>query len=80
MGAQNRVLASAEGDDAADRVVGRNAYRHSIAGHYLDSEAAHSAAQLCQNLMPLVTLDTVKASAVHSHDGALHVNQIVLAQ
>jgi hypothetical protein len=80
MGAQIRFLASAEGDDAADRVVGRDAHCHAIAGHYLDAEAAHSSAQLRQNFVSLVTLDTVKASAVHSHDGALHVNQIILAQ
>src|SRR6186713_584090 len=53
-------LASAEGDDAADGIVGGNAYSHSISWHYLDSEAAHPAAQLRQHLMPLVALHAIK--------------------
>ena len=73
-------LASAEGDDAADRIVGRNADGHAIAGHHLDSEAAHPAAQLRKHLVALVALHAIKTAAVDRHDGALHINQIVLAQ
>jgi len=73
-------LASAEGDDAADRIVWRDANGHSIPRYYLDPEAAHSAAQLRQHFMALVTLHTVEAAAMHRDYGALHVNQIVLAQ
>jgi len=73
-------LASAEGDDAADRIVWGNAHGDSITRDDLDSEAAHPAAQLRQHFMPLVTLHAVKAAAMHRYHGALYVNQIVLAQ
>ena len=73
-------LACAEGDDAPDRVVRRNAYGHAISRHHLDSKAAHPAAQLGKHLVTLVTLDAVKTPAVNRHDRALHVNQIILAQ
>jgi hypothetical protein len=72
--------ASAEGDDAADRIVGRDADRHPIAWNHLDPEAAHTAAQLRENLVTLVALDAVKSAAVNRHHRALHVDQIVLAQ
>src|SRR3954470_4559178 len=74
------MLASAEGDDAAYRIVGGYPHRHTISGHHLDSEAAHAAAQLRKYLVSLVALHTVKPAAVNRHDRALHVNQIVLAQ
>jgi hypothetical protein len=74
------MLASSEGDDAADRVVWGNPDGHAISGHHLDSKAAHPAAQLRKYLVSLVALHTVKAAAVNRHDSALHVNQIVLAQ
>ena len=80
MRVQNRDLASAEGDDAPDRIVRRNADRDAIAWHHLDSKAAHSAAQLCQHLVSLIALHTVKTAAVNRHDRALHVDQIILAQ
>ena len=73
-------LASAEGDDAADRIVWGNADGDAVAGHYLDAEAAHPAAQLCKHLVALITLHAIQAAAVHRHDGALHINQIILAQ
>src|SRR6476661_5144572 len=38
--------ASAEGNDAADRIVRRDAYGHPIARNDLDPEAAHPAAEL----------------------------------
>jgi hypothetical protein len=73
-------LASAERDDAADRIVRGNADRDPVARNHLDSEAAHPAAQLRKNLMALITLDPIQASAVHRNDGALHIDQIILAQ
>ena len=72
--------ASAEGDDAANGIVGGDADGHAISGYDLDSEAAHTAAQLRKYLVSLVALHTVKAATVHSHNRALHINQIVLAQ
>ena len=73
-------LAGPEGDDAAHGIVGRNTYGHPIAWHHLDSEAAHSTAQLGQHFVAGVTLHTVKTATVNRHDCALHVYQIVLAQ
>ena len=73
-------LASAESDDAANGIVGRNANRHPVPGNHLDPEAAHPAAQLCKYLVTLVALDTIKPAAVDRHDRTLHINQIVLAQ
>jgi hypothetical protein len=80
MGVQNLYLASAEGDDAANGIVGGNTHRDTITGYYLDAKSAHPAAQLCEHLVALVTLDAVQAATVHSHYGALHVDQIILAQ
>ena len=54
-------LASAEGDDAPDRIVGRDADGHAIAGNHLDAEAAHAAAQLGQHLVAGVALHAVQA-------------------
>src|SRR5258708_24684083 len=72
--------ASAEGDDAADGIVGRDANRHPVPWNHLDPEAAHPAAQLCEYLVTLVALNAIKTSAVDRHDRTLHINQIVLAQ
>jgi hypothetical protein len=77
---QDRDLASAEGDDASDGIVRGNADRDSISWHHLDSKAAHAAAQLGKHLVALVTLHAIKPAAVHRHDRALHVYQIILAQ
>jgi len=74
------VSASAEGDDAADGIVRRNADGHAVSGNHLDPEAAHAAAQLRKHLMALITLDAVETSAVYRHDRTLHINQIALAQ
>ena len=74
------ILASAEGDDASDRIVRGNPDRHAISRHHLDSKAAHAAAQLSKHLVSLVALHTVKPAAVNRYDRALHVNQIILAQ
>ena len=73
-------LASAEGDDAADGIVGGDPHGYSIARYDLDAKSAHPAAQLCEYLVPLVTLDAIQTATVHSHYGALHVDQIILAQ
>ena len=74
------LLASSEGDDAADRIVRGNTDRHPVTRHHLDSEAAHPAAQLCKNLVALVTLHAIQAATMHRDDGALHIDQIILAQ
>jgi len=73
-------LACAEGDDAPDGIVRRDADGHAIARDYLDAEAAHSAAELGQHLMPCVALHAVKTAAVDRNHGALHINEIILAQ
>jgi hypothetical protein len=73
-------LACAEGDDAPNRIVRRDANGHAIARDYLDAEAAHSAAELGQHLMSGVALHTVKTAAVDRNHGALHINEIILAQ
>jgi hypothetical protein len=80
MGIQNRGLASAEGDDASDRIVGRYADGHTVAWHHLDSKTAHTAAQLGKDLVALIALHAVKTATVYRHDRSLHVNQIILAQ
>ena len=73
-------LACAEGDDAPNRIVRRDANGHAIARDYLDAEAAHSAAELGQHFVAGVALHAVKTAAMHRDHGALHVNQIILAQ
>ena len=73
-------LASPEGDDAPDRIVRRHADGHAISGDDLDAEAAHATAELREDFVARIALDAVKTAAVHGDDGALHVNQIVLAQ
>src|SRR3954470_11571784 len=74
------VLARPEGDDAADRIVRRDADGDAIPGNHFDAEAAHPAAELGQHFMAGVALHTVEAPAVDCHDRALHVDEIVLAQ
>ena len=56
-------LSGAEGDDAADRVVGGDADGHAIAGHDLDAEAPHPAAQLRQHFVARLGLDAIQAAA-----------------
>ena len=73
-------LACAEGNDAPDRIVRRNADGHAISRDDLDAEAAHSAAELGQHLVTSVALHTVQTTAVHRDHGALHINEIILAQ
>ena len=73
-------LACPEGDDAPDGIVRRHADGNAISGDDLDAEAAHAAAQLGQDLVAGVALHAVQPAAVDRYDGALHVNEIVLAQ
>ncbi len=73
-------LTGPEGDDAADRIVRRYADGHAIPRNHFDAEAAHSSAELGQHFVAGVALHSVKAATVDGNHGALHVNQIVLAQ
>ena len=80
IGAQISDLASAEGDDAPFRIVGRDANGYSITRNDFDSKTAHPATELRQYLVTLVTLNSVEAATVYRHDGTLHIDEIVLAQ
>ena len=51
-----------------------------VAWNHLDAEAAHAAAELCEHFVAGITLHAVEPAAVHRHDRALHVDEIVLAQ
>ena len=73
-------LARPEGDDAADRIVRRDADGDAIPWNHFDAEATHPAAELGQHFMAGVALDPVQPAAVDGDHGALHVNEIVLAQ
>ena len=73
-------LAGAERNDAPDRVVRRDADGHAIPGDYLDTEAAHPAAELSQHFVAGIALHAVETAAVNCHHSALHINEIVLAQ
>ena len=73
-------LACTERDDAPDGIVGRDADGHAISRNDLDAEAAHAPTQLSEHFVAGVALHAVKTAAVDRHHGALHVNQIVLAQ
>ena len=80
MTAQSFRLSGSEGDDAANRVVRRHANGDTIAGHDLDSEAAHPSAQLGEHFMAGIALDAVQPAAMNRDDSSLHVDEIVLAQ
>ena len=73
-------LAGAEGNDAPDRIVRRHADGHAISRNYLDAEAAHSAAELGEDFVAGIALHAVKPAAVNRYHGALHINEVVLAQ
>ncbi len=73
-------LTSAEGDDAADRIVGGNADGHAITGDDLDSEAAHPAAQLRQHFVAGIALHSIQPAGMNGDHGALHINQVVFTQ
>ena len=74
------LLASPEGDDASDRVVGRNTHGYPIARNDLNAKAAHPAAQLGQYLVAGIHLHAIQAAAMHGNHGALDINEIVLTQ
>ena len=76
----NSKLACAEGDDAADGVVGRHANGNPIPWHDLDPEPAHSPAELGKHLVSRIRLHPVQPAAVDSDDCALDIDQIVLTQ
>ena len=67
-------LSGAERDDAANGIVRRNADSDAIAGDDFDTEAAHPAAQLRENLMAGVALDAIQPARMDSDDGALHID------
>jgi hypothetical protein len=73
-------LACAEGDDAADGVVRRDANGDPVARHDFDPEPTHAPAELREHLVARVALHAVEATAVHRNDGALNINQVVLTQ
>ena len=73
-------LASAEGDDASDGVVGRDSHGDPITRNDLNTEAAHPAAQLGQHFVAGVHLHAIEAAAMHGDHGALDINEIVLTQ
>ena len=80
LGFKSFWLACAEGDDASNRIVRRDADGDSVTRHDLDAESPHATAELSEHLVAGVALHAVKTSAVHRHDRALHVDKIVLAQ
>jgi hypothetical protein len=73
-------LPCAEGDDAADWIVRRDADRHAVARDDLDSETPHAAAQLGEYFVPRVALHAVQPAGMDRDDGSLHIYQIVFAQ
>ena len=73
-------LSCAEGDDAANRIVGRHTDGHAVARHDLDPEAAHPAAQLRQHFVAGIALDAIQPAGMDSDDRALHINKIIFAQ
>jgi hypothetical protein len=73
-------LTCAEGNDAANRVVRRDAHGNPIARHDFDTEPPHAATELGKYLVAGVALHAVEPTAVYRDDGTLNVNQIVLTQ
>lgn len=67
-------LSRAEGNDAAHRIIGRDANRYAVTGDDLDAEAPHPAAQLSEHLVAGVTLHAIKTTGVHRYDGSLHID------
>ncbi len=74
------LLARPEGDDAPHGIVRRYANGDAIARNNFNAEAAHAAAELGKDFMTGVALDPVEAAAVNGDDGALHIDEIILAQ
>src|SRR5262249_7644636 len=73
-------LAGPGGDDAATRIVRRDADGHAVTRHDFDAKAAHAAAELREHFVAGVALHAVQPAAVDSHDRALHINEVILAQ
>jgi hypothetical protein len=67
-------LSCAEGNDAADGIVGRDANRHAVTGDNLDAEAPHPAAQLGEYLVAGITLHSIQAAGMYCHHRSLHVD------
>ena len=80
MGFKSFWLACAEGDDAPNWIVRRNADSYAVTGHDLDAESPHAPAKLCEHFVASVALHPIQPPAVHRYDRALHVDKIVLAQ
>src|SRR5262249_51061679 len=57
-------LACTERDDAANRIVRRDADSHPVAWNHFNAEAAHAAAQLGEPLVAGIALHTVEPAAV----------------
>jgi len=76
----NVWLPCAEGDDAANGVIGRDTNGHAIARHDFDAKSAHPSAQLCENLVPCVALDPIEPPGMDGDDRALHIYEIVFTQ
>jgi hypothetical protein len=73
-------LAGAEGDDASNRIVRGDSDSDAISGNDFDAEPTHSTAELGEHFVTGIALNAVETAAVYRDHGALHVNEIVLAQ
>jgi hypothetical protein len=73
-------LPRAEGDDAANGVIRRDTDGHPIARHDFDAESPHPSAQLSENLVAGVALDSIEPPRMDGDDRALHIYEIVFTQ
>jgi hypothetical protein len=73
-------LPRTESDDAANGVIRRDTDGHPIAGHDFDAESPHPSAQLCENLVPCVALDSIEPPGMDGDDRTLHIYEIVFTQ
>ena len=58
------VLASAEGNDAADWIVGGDADRDPVAGDDLDAKTPHATTELGEHFVPGIALNPVESTAM----------------
>jgi len=70
----HQQLSCAERDDAADRIVGRDANRYAVTGDDLDAETPHPAAQLSEHFVAGIALDAIQTSRVHRYYSSLHID------
>ena len=70
----HQQLSCAERDDAAHRIVRRDANRYAVTGDDLDAEAPHPATQLSEHLMAGIALHAIQTTGVHRHHGSLHID------